>query len=60
MQKGLSAMATGVAVAMAAGTAAYMLAGTRRRIPVRRMKRSAGRALRAVEGLVDGFAGMMR
>ncbi|MDY4192410.1 MAG: hypothetical protein SOX72_09410 [Oscillospiraceae bacterium] len=60
MQKGMNAMAAGVAVAMAAGTAAYMLVENRKKIPVKKMKKNAGKAVRAVGSLVDNFSCMVR
>lgn len=60
MHKGMNAMAAGIAVAMAAGTAAYMLAENHKKLPVKKMKRNAGKAVRAVGGLVDNFSCMVR
>lgn len=52
---------TGVCVAMAAGTAAYMMAGkNKKKMNTKRMKKTAGKAIRAVGDVVDNFSTYMR
>ncbi len=59
--KATGAAITGVCVAMAAGTAAYMMAGKNRtKINTKRMKKTAGKAIRAVGDVVDNFSNYMR
>ena len=50
----------GVCVAMAAGTAAYMMAEKNSKaINSKKMKRTAGKAMRAVGDVVDNFTSYM-
>lgn len=59
--KATGAAITGVCVAMAAGTAAYMMAGkTKKKMNTKRMKKTAGKAMRAVGDVVDNFSSYMR
>lgn len=59
MNKSTGAAITGVCVAMAAGTAAYMMAGKSKKMNSRRMKKTAGKAIRAVGDVVDHFSAYM-
>lgn len=55
-----NAAIAGVCVAMAAGTAAYMMAGQRSKaMNAKKMKKTAGRAMRAVGDVVDNFTAYM-
>lgn len=58
VNKTTGAAITGVCVAMAAGTAAYMMAG-KKKMNQRRIKKSAGKAIRAVGDVVDHFSSYM-
>ncbi|HIY09425.1 MAG TPA: hypothetical protein H9680_08820 [Firmicutes bacterium] len=58
MNKRVAPAVTGLAVTMAVGTAAYLVAS--KTMHRNSFKRSAGKALRAVEGMVDNVASMMK
>ena len=58
MNKHVGPAVTGLAVTMAVGTAAYLMAS--KSMHRNSFKRSAGKALRAVEGMVDNVASMMK
>ena len=57
MNKHVGPAVTGLAVTMAVGTAAYLASKSMRK---NTFKKSAGKALRAVEGMVDNVASMMK
>ena len=57
--KATGAAITGVCVAMAAGTAAYMMAGRGKKMNTKRLKKTAGKAIRAVGDVVDNFSAYM-
>lgn len=50
---------TGMAVAMAAGTAAYMAAENKNKFSTKKLKKSAGKAMKAVESTIQNISGMM-
>ena len=50
MSKGMNSLAAGAAVALAAGTAVYLFSGKKRRT-VKKLKRSAGKAMKVMEDL---------
>ena len=58
MNKRVAPAVTGLAVTMAVCTAAYLVAS--KTMHRNSFKRSAGKALRAVEGMVDNVASMMK
>ena len=62
MNKTAATAVTGVAVAMAAGTAAYMAANHHRssKSPMKKLKKNAGKAMRAVGDAIDNVSYMMK
>ena len=58
MNKRVAPAVTGLAVTMAVGTAAYLVAS--KTMHRNSFKGSAGKALPAVEGMVDNVASMMK
>ena len=63
MNKGVSSAVTGVAVAMIAGTAAYMMSGQNSigsSRQGRRLKKSAGSAIRKAGVVIDGVSQLLR
>ncbi|MDD3192765.1 MAG: hypothetical protein PHE47_02775 [Oscillospiraceae bacterium] len=59
MNKGMNSLAAGAAVALAAGTAVYLFSGKKRRT-VKKLKRSAGRAMKVMEDLAGNMSYMMK
>ena len=62
MKQSTTAAIAGVAVAMAAGTAAYMAANHHRssKSPMKKLKKNAGKAMRAVGDAIDNVSYMMK
>ena len=59
MSKGMNSLAAGAAVALAAGTAVYLFSGKKRRT-VKKLKRSAGKAMKVMEDLSGNVSYMMK
>jgi len=59
MSKGMNSLAAGAAVALAAGTAVYLFSGKKRRT-VKKLKRSAGKAMKVMEDLAGNVSYMMK
>ena len=59
MKKNMTAAITGVTVAVAAGTAAYLAAENKNKFSAKKLKKTAGKAMRAVESTVQNISGMM-
>ena len=60
MHKGMGSAVTGVALTMAVGTAAYLMASRSMKPQRKAIKRTANKAMRAVEDVVDNVSSMMR
>ena len=59
MNKGIGMIINGAAIGLAVGAAATIVAAPRRN-SMRMMKRDATKVVRAVSGMVDDLAGMMK
>ena len=59
MNKKTVSTMTGVAVAMAAGTAAYLAAENKNKISAKKLKKTANKAIKAVEATVKDISQMI-
>lgn len=59
MHKGINPLVAGIAVAMTAGAVTYVATGKRHR-SVKKLKRSASKAMRVMEDLAGNMSYMMK